>query len=78
MYISIEIIHTHLTSLAQHTTLDQGQRDPLNNMELRRPADRKLIPNNQLRSQIRHLVTIRVDTGFIGVPLIYLDGCFSI
>lgn len=28
-------------------------RDPLNNTELRRPADRKLIPNNQLRSQIR-------------------------
>ena len=31
-------------------------RDPLNNMELRRPQDRKLIPNNQLRSQIRVLV----------------------
>lgn len=28
-------------------------RDPLNNMELRRPQDRRLIPNNQLRSQIR-------------------------
>ncbi|CAE7348595.1 tuf1 [Symbiodinium sp. CCMP2456] len=28
-------------------------RDPLNNTELRRPADRKLVPNNQLRSQIR-------------------------
>lgn len=33
-----------------------GHRDPLNNMELRRPADRKLIPNNQLRSQIRCLL----------------------
>ena len=30
-----------------------GHRDPLNNTELRRPADRRLIPNNQLRSQIR-------------------------
>lgn len=34
-----------------------GHRDPLNNMELRRPIDRKLIPNNQLRSQIRRLVS---------------------
>ena len=29
-------------------------RSPLNLEELRRPADRKLIPNNQLRSQIRN------------------------
>jgi len=37
------------------------QRDPLNNMELRRPADRKLIPNNQLRSQIREAEISRVQ-----------------
>lgn len=36
-------------------------RDPLNNMELRRPADRKLIPNNQLRSQIREAEISRVQ-----------------
>eukprot|EP00435_Cladocopium_sp_Y103_P000305 s4546_g1.t1 len=36
-------------------------RDPLNNMELRRPIDRRLIPNNQLRSQIREAEISRVQ-----------------
>ncbi|CAK9036342.1 unnamed protein product [Durusdinium trenchii] len=36
-------------------------RDPLNNMELRRPQDRRLIPNNQLRSQIREAEISRVQ-----------------
>eukprot|EP00931_Biecheleriopsis_adriatica_P061012 TRINITY_DN36666_c0_g1_i1.p1 TRINITY_DN36666_c0_g1~~TRINITY_DN36666_c0_g1_i1.p1 ORF type:complete len:760 (-),score=142.32 TRINITY_DN36666_c0_g1_i1:8-1945(-) len=36
-------------------------RDPINNLELRRPADRKLIPNNQLRSQIQEAQLTQVD-----------------
>jgi hypothetical protein len=50
-----------------------GHRDPLNNMELRRPADRKLIPNNQLRSQIRCLLwnTVTVRAEFMETIVLY-------
>lgn len=56
-------------SIEKH--FQQRHSDPLSNVELRRIADRKLVPNNTLKSQIHEAETSQVDlrlAAFLGGP----------